>query len=542
MENLLFLLYRKQYLSYYMYQPLLNMCSDLQKKILHEFVRKHNVRIRREKMIRDKVYLDTLMGSKIYLEEAQRDAIVSGAQAILIGAGAGSGKTTTILAKIKYMIEKEGVPPSSIALISYTNETVNELKEKLHNQLHYPVCIFTFHTFSLSLLSEKRKIVVDTKPILQNILNKMVENYYIKRGLYKIFARFFDGPSFLLPYISPSLYESFFYKKGESIWDPLLIYLENKIQSIRLGTVIYESTKEREFIQYLFEKYIEYMRKNKMIDFEGMIKEATHFLKYGECSSYYTHLFVDEYQDISYNRFLLIYEYVTKIRCNICVVGDDFQSIFAFSGSEISLFTDFTNYFKEAEVYTITKTYRNSQYLIDIAGKFIMKNKKQIHKNLLSDKKEHFPIYLWYYNNNKISVLEKCIEQLENGRIALLGRYQEDLSFILESSHFTKVGDEFIYNKRKELPLSFLTVHASKGLGFDSVILLNMESGKYGFPSERDRDGNEPVLYAEERRLFYVALTRTKGRIHMLVPRENSSSFIAEIVKENVGKIVSIRS
>ena len=171
----------------------------------------------------------------------------------------------------------------------------------------------------------------------------------------------------------------------------------------------------------------------------------------------------------------------------------------------------------------LKNTYRNSQELINISTKFIMKNKLQNPKELISLKHEEKPIEYIYYINPK-KTFQKIYQKLKNNNTSLLvlGRNNFDIKAF----------------SNKEIP-EFMTVHAAKGLESDNVILINLTNNLYGFPNkiintkilEELHSTDKSILYAEERRLFYVALTRTKNKVYILVPIINKSCFIKEIKK-----------
>jgi DNA helicase-4 len=202
----------------------------------------------------------------------------------------------------------------------------------------------------------------------------------------------------------------------------------------------------------------------------------------------------------------------------------------------------------------IRHTYRNSQELIDIAGGFIQKNSMQIKKRLKSPKKLANPVILEEYDDSKKpfvnlsiaveNIIGKLLEEYgENQRILLLGRYNFDGYKLYNTGHFeclSKDGDKIRCIKHPKAKLTFMTTHSSKGLGFDNVIILNMLEGKYGFPSQIENDPimklvtyeDNSIPFAEERRLFYVALTRTKNRVYIAAPQNKPSSFLIELVKD----------
>jgi len=291
------------------------------------------------------------------------------------------------------------------------------------------------------------------------------------------------------------------------------------------------------FINNLYNYYQVKLDENNYLDFEDIIIKATNCLDIKKLK--YKYIIVDEYQDISYQRFKLLKKLSDVCNAKVIVVGDDFQSIYNFSGSDINLFTDFSKIFGYGSVLKITNTYRNSQQLISIAGNFVMKNKKQIKKQLISNKSLENPIEIILYNNfNYINRLNYCLKDIIdkygiNQKILILGRYKHDINKYL--GDYFKLNDNKIKSiKYSDLDITYLTVHSSKGLGFDQVIILNCNNELYGFPSKIEDNKyikliNSNNQVEEERRLFYVALTRTKNKVYILSNKSKQSEFIKEI-------------
>ena len=188
------------------------------------------------------------------------------------------------------------------------------------------------------------------------------------------------------------------------------------------------------------------------------------------------------------------------------------------------MFLHFDEIFKNAKYYKLTKTYRNSNELIKVAGDFIMKNPYQIKKNLKSSKHLEKPIVIVYYKDSK-KVLNRLLEKIETSTLLVLGRNEKDiLNYSYDHSKYS---------------FKYMTVHKSKGLEAENVIVLNLENKIYGFPNQlKDQKvlslitNPAQFLFDEERRLFYVALTRTKNYVYLLVNKKNPSIFIKEILKE----------
>ena len=318
------------------------------------------------------------------------------------------------------------------------------------------------------------------------------------------------------------------------------------------------------FVNICYECYLAYssvLKNTRSIDFEDMINNASNVLDKlieNHQKLPYDYIFVDEYQDISIQRFNLCEKLSKCSNAKIVAVGDDWQSIFKFSGAQIDLFTKFEQIMGYANIQKITNTYRNSQELIDIAGNFVMSNKYQITKKLKSNKSIKNPIILMTYNDkndfisyklgdtvtNRLgSAIEHALDNIvkENGinqKVLFIGRYGFE-QFILSNykEGFTYKRNKLYSNKYPKLNITFLTAHSSKGLTYDNVIIINGKDAILGFPS---RIVDDPVMklvvkdeenfeYAEERRLFYVALTRTKNKVYILTPIYKPSKFILEL-------------
>ncbi len=317
------------------------------------------------------------------------------------------------------------------------------------------------------------------------------------------------------------------------------------------------------FIDICYKCYLAYissLKNEHKIDFEDMINNAANILddkiKNNDLLPY-DYILVDEYQDISLQRFDLCKKLSKASNAKIIAVGDDWQSIFKFSGSKIELFTKFKESMGYANILKITKTYRNSQELIDIAGSFVMENKEQIKKTLRSDKSVNDPVILMSYNDDFRDkddasdkgpfyrlgeAIEKSLDNIvkENGldkSVLLIGRYGFDGSNLAKLENLFSYNRKLISRKYPKLNIDFLTAHSSKGLGYDNVIIINGKDDILGFPSKIEDDpvmklvikDDESIEFAEERRLFYVALTRTKNRVYIITPQNKPSKFILEI-------------
>ena len=312
-------------------------------------------------------------------------------------------------------------------------------------------------------------------------------------------------------------------------------------------------------VKYVLSQYQQYLEETKSIDFSDMINLATKQVENG-CEIYnYKYIIVDEYQDISLARFRLLKSILNRTKARFLCVGDDWQSIYRFAGSDIALFTKFEDYLGFTKLLKIEKTYRNSQQLIDEASHFVTKNPKQLQKSLTSNKALRYPLVFWGIDSNFSEVLNLVLKKIimdfgADKSILLLGRTNYDRKLLEGSGLFLfrreQRAEKIVYRESPQTPISFLSVHKSKGLEADNVVLLNFTNDRLGFPNQiADDKVLDFVLtdgctfpFEEERRLFYVAITRTKNRTFILTENKNPSVFFKEFKQSDAVCFVSIKS
>lgn len=298
-----------------------------------------------------------------------------------------------------------------------------------------------------------------------------------------------------------------------------------------------------DIIKPFYEEYERTLKENYEIDFTDAIIQATDLCREG-LWKHYDYILVDEFQDISVDRYKFLQalrsnEPKTKLYC----VGDDWQSIFRFAGSDMSLFYEFEQYFGFTELCKIETTYRFHQPLIDRSSEFIVKNAEQKVKTIKTPVGDQYRTYLSFEkcdsdDDGVLRKVEELVAKIPNGQsILLLGRYNYDAMSVgfngkidmKDSKIRVKIGG-------RELP--FLSVHSAKGLEADNVILINCNQGAYGFPSLIEDDPildfvlskKETYPFAEERRLFYVAMTRARMHMYVLYDQDKPSPFVGEFM------------
>lgn len=713
---------------------------------------KHNEKFISDHLVSEKSYLDGILSEvdpNIKLDDEQRKVVLSDEDYTLVIAGAGAGKTTTVSAKVKYLVERKGIRPDQILVISFTNKAVGELQDKINKALKIDCPVTTFHKTGYAIRRRQEteeRVRIVTEGYMFNVVNDYLKHNILEYPelvdkLILFFGSYFDAPyegddlNSFFNYITKadfttlrgnmdeytekvidqrsgryvtiaherlrSLQEvvianflymnniEYTYEKtypynilrshkpytpdftitqGEKIAyiehfgitedgrnnrytqeqlniykkevnDKILLHRQHDTDLIytfsayndgrdllvhlqeeliahgfelkrRPSKEVFEkivSTEENKYISRLVkfvctfiqnfktndfviddfarfrtsssnertklflticeQCYLEYSKRLKeyhAIDFEDMINDSARILREEEVQGKkldFKYIIVDEYQDISRQRFNLTKELCKLCNAKVIAVGDDWQSIYAYAGSDITLFTDFKNTFGYGLELCITKTYRNAQEVVDIAGGFVQKNLSQIRKALISPKHIEHPIVIKTYTEEvdrkeyegkggKYFLIGKCVEEIMDGliskyehpKILLLGRYGFDGYNLTKSADFIyddKTGS--VRSKKYNADyFDFMTVHRAKGLGYDHVIIINARNETYGFPSQVQED---PVLkyvvkddhsydYAEERRLFYVALTRTKNRVYIITPQQHPSEFVLELIRD----------
>lgn len=570
-------------------------------------IRSHNDAYVSRHIESEKFYLDNILKAcdpAISLDREQREVVLSEEDHTLVIAGAGAGKTTTVAAKVRYLVEKQGVDPSKILVISFTNKAVEELRERINGNLGIPCPVSTFHSIGYTILQqgeEERKKIVEggymytvinnylKSSVLRNpeVVNKLIlffgayftapyegeklNEYFqfvanadcstLKGNLHEYVQRIVDRKTlrtqtlnneilrsaeevrianFLYMYQIEYEYEpiyqypildankpytpDFRIKQGDKVSyiehfgitedhrsnrytkeelakytsridDKKRVHAKHKTdliytysqyadgrdyllhlreQLISHGYVLNKrpteevykrliDTEESKYITrltflictfisnfktqgYGLDKFAEFKTANKnvrtklfldickvcfyeyqkvleeqhCIDFQDMINESAkliHQKRIDREQLDYKYIIVDEYQDISRQRYNLIKEMSQLCKAKIMAVGDDWQSIYAFSGSILPLFTRFCEAVGYGQELKITRTYRNAQEIIDIAGTFVQKNSAQIKKELVSPKRIANPVIIYPYSET----FDKGKERPEGGKYHYLG-------------------------------------------------------------------------------------------------------------------------
>jgi len=347
------------------------------------------------------------------------------------------------------------------------------------------------------------------------------------------------------------LYKSVKHRKSSPFRDDekLIDNYINTLTGLEKNEVLIQAKYFKEFYNFYSNQL--YGGENYYFDFDDLLYYSVKYIERltRDTKLRFDYIIIDEYQDISNIKYELAYKTAQRNNANVCAVGDDWQSIYSFSGSRIEYIYNFKKYFKGAKELKISKTYRNSQELINYSGEFIMRNNDQIKKKLISQKHIESPIVKRYFDSkvdldDEISCLKKTILEIHKENpshtILVLSRYNTLIDKCLSDKNLIDgIGTKIIFKDFENIEIDLMTMHKSKGLTFDEVIIIGLNEA---FPKVskdlswiemlyKNKPIKEAIPFAEERRVFYVALTRTKNHVYLLCDKNmgKQSEFISEI-------------
>ncbi|USD59206.1 UvrD-helicase domain-containing protein [Vibrio sp. SCSIO 43140] len=306
-----------------------------------------------------------------------------------------------------------------------------------------------------------------------------------------------------------------------------------------------QTAKALELLMPLYQRYQDYLMEERVIDFNDMISKALSYVETGQFQSPWSYILVDEFQDISEPRARLVKALRdNKENSSLFCVGDDWQAIYRFSGADVRLTTDFEKYFGATSKTTLDMTFRFNSSIGDVATRFVTQNpvqlKKEI-KSLVQVSKPAVSIIRQGAEEQGMTPLDKALTSIANSvvessspnknKVYLLARFwyqMPDANYL-----------QWLRQRYHMLDIENQSFHASKGKEADYVVVMGLTTGKHGFPSEKQTPTlinallpqGDTFEHAEERRLFYVALTRAKHRAYLLADMTDASDFITELIK-----------
>ncbi|MGH1593204.1 DNA helicase IV [Yersinia proxima] len=477
------------------------------------------------------------------LNESQSRAVVNGEDSVLVLAGAGSGKTSVLVARAGWLLRRNEALPEQILLLAFGRQAADEMNSRIKQRLGVDdIQAKTFHALALQIIqqgSRKTPVISKLESDSQARRSLLIKHWQQQCSEKKAQAK--GWREWLTDELEWDIDDGEFWRDSK-LAARLAGRLERWLGLMRMhgGSQAEMIEQADEEVRDLFQKRIRLMapllkawksalKEEGAVDFSGLIHQAVNLLEKGRFISPWKHILVDEFQDISPQRAMLLTA-LRKQNKQTCLfaVGDDWQAIYRFSGAELSLTTAFNQNFGEGAECALDTTYRFNDRIGEIANRFIQQNPYQLKKPLNSLSKGNKKSVVILPNEQLESLLDKLSGFVKNDeRILILARYHHLRPEILQKAA----------TRWPKLTIDFMTIHASKGQQADYVIIAGLHEGNDGFPAVARESILEDVLLpapedfpdAEERRLLYVAMTRAKHQVWLLQDTANPSIFVNQL-------------
>ena len=474
------------------------------------------------------------------LNPAQARAVVNGEQSLLVLAGAGSGKTSVLVARAGWLLASGEAVADQILLLAFGRKAAQEMDERIQARLHtQDITARTFHALALHIIQQGSKKV----PAISRLENDtqarqalLVKTWRQQCSEKKAQAK--GWRQWLEEELSWEVPEGSFWQ-DEKLARRLGSRLDRWVSLMRMhgGSQAEMIESAPEEVRSLFSKRVKLMapmlkawktalKEENAVDFSGLIHQAIVILEKGRFVSPWKHILVDEFQDISPQRAALLSALRAQNKhTSLFAVGDDWQAIYRFSGAQLELTTAFHHYFGEGDRSDLDTTYRFNARIGEIANRFIQQNPHQLAKPLNS---------LTQGDKKAVTLLPE--DQLEPllDKLSGYAKPDERILVLARYHHLKPASLEKAATRWPTLQLDFMTIHASKGQQADYAIVMGLKEGSDGFPAPARESVMEQALLpvpedfpdAEERRLLYVAITRARHRVWLLFNKDEPSAFV----------------
>ena len=527
------------------------------------------------------------------LDPQQIAAVVACEDAELILAPAGSGKTASLLAKLNYLTDQLQIPPEDILVIAFTNKVVAELKDRIKES---NIEIRTFHSLGNKIVKAKLKdhhLITDreTKKFFHQTIKHLYNTNPNYATLYDNYLNTNDVNDEVATFLNLITHPRNNQQSDASALEELLISilglqkservtlseLKNRLEQIQNLPSRQKSFQFYQLYAPIAEKYTTHLKSHQLYDFADMLNLATDIVDQIPPNTLnYQYILVDEAQDLSTAKYLLLKAILAKCRkVKLFAVGDDWQSIYRFAGSNLKVLDDFEQIFgRHTYRGLIELTYRFGQPTAKISNKFIQKNPHQSRKKVQPHVNRKTPVEIKlnlhkqpretpqdYKTVNQIlqTLQAQYGSELPTKKIQIISRYNRDIYRLVKEetgkykhaklTQLSESGMEFEWQLPNiKLKIPFCSMHKAKGITRDIIIIINANSGNHGIPATR---GNDPVAetlltklddypHAEERRLWYVAITRAKAKTIIVSDATRISPFVFEISPRLTGAGVRV--
>ncbi|MEZ9186289.1 DNA helicase IV [Vibrio splendidus] len=481
------------------------------------------------------------------LNLSQQYAVLMNDDHNLILAGAGSGKTSVLTARVAYLLQSHQAQAEELLLLAFGREAAEEMKQRLNSKIGLSaekVQVSTFHQLGLKILNqvEPERVVISPLALDDNQRQAWCIDWLKKHWMTP--TNFKRWQKHLSKW--PIAYLTGDDELGSHVSNLKLIgWLEKQLEQLNASGLSKKEVQQqlidhRDYTRLNSELSLcwpcvtawqKELKEQNHIDFSIMISRATQYVEKGKFISPWKFIMIDEYQDISPDRLALVEALCNQSKAqhqaSIFAVGDDWQSIYQFAGADVDLTTGFKDRFESSTIHHLDTTYRFNNQLGAVANRFVQENPIQLPKELNSFKQQKQKAV--YSAPSK--EVEKILDQLNrqskgktNKSVLLLGR-----------NHYHK--PELLEDWKKiftSIDIKFMTCHGSKGKEADFVIILCVDEGQ--FPTKKKQlhidgaltESSDAFPYAEERRLFYVAMTRAKEKV-WITHSGDGSGFVQEL-------------
>ncbi len=404
----------------------------------------------------------------------------------LVLAGAGTGKTKTLVEKVGNVMGELGIDPSGVLLLTFSRKAAEELRDRVASRCGRggEITAGTFHSFCFDLLRRNSGALMEAggfsrfPSVIDDEERKEMMLELIRRDL----ARFMGVPAVVIHDLL---------MRGNRLdgWK------KRKIEDSGLGAKL----------ALLDDEYRDAKRRKCLIDYDDMMICAIDLLERNRAVragvlERYRYVFVDEFQDVSDDNIRLLKLLLPDREGNLFAVGDDWQSIYGFRGASVEYIVNMKRHFPDARIYRLTVNYRSRKEIVSLAGGFIKHNNHRTRKRLISSRGKGGLVRFYRVHdlNGEADAVREIVSRHDPDRtLAVLYRNNWQGKYLREC-----LGGDRIAG------ISFMTMHASKGLEFDRVIVA-------GVCDSVLPDGDNDI--EEERRLLFVACTRARDELHVIV-------------------------
>jgi superfamily I DNA/RNA helicase len=475
--------------------------------------------------------------------DEQKKAITSSTEKIICIAGAGSGKTSVLTKRIEFLIKFRTIPSSKILAITFTRKAKEEMIKRLDKENIINVRIETFNSFCEKILNLHEKKIYDRTVRVMSYKDKIIS---VRKALHELGI---GTEKAIRTYFSDAQIRA-------KTQDQLLLAFVNDIFMVLdylkskkriLEELLNPDVADRESAELLYKicNHVDaQMKEQGFRDYADQLMDTIKFFK--ENNNFiprFEHILVDEYQDVNSIQIELLDLLNPK---NLFCVGDPRQSIFGWRGSDIKYILNFTERYKDAEIITLTKNYRSTKYIVEVMNKEIKKlalpDIEAVNEGEKDVRLLNFDAESTEYEFVVQRILHSELPREEIFILARTNRQLKDISEILkqyEIKHILKNDEINRSVEAKKGEVTVATVHAIKGLEAKMVFVVGCNS--LNFPCKAsDHPATEIIKVEEydkeeeERRLFYVAVSRAMDSLYLTYTGKSPTYFITEEVKKAI--------